>query len=491
MCVDYEAMTSVKKSFAWAGVEQFAPKAIQIVVSILLARILAPADFGLLGMLALFMAAAMVFADSGLSASLVQNQKTTRDDETSVFYINIVLGLLLALLLCAISPFVAKFYGQDLLVPLLCVQSISLPISSFAIVQGAIMTRAMEFRAIALITLAATLTTGAVGLGMAYYGYGVWSLIGASLAGNITRVILYWAVSSWRPRGKLRISNIRSIWNFSSFLLYCQLIGIVYQNMYSVIIGKFYSVNSLGYYNRANNLHMLPAGVMSGMIGKVAFPLFSKMQDDKIRLLAKMRQLIRISLMFSAAGMALLAIIADPLIPLLMTEKWLPAVPLLRVLCYSAMIYPISSMFLMVLQAQGHSKLNFRLESIKMVIGVIVVLSVAQYGVLALVWSVVALRSIAYFINVWYHVKFLGYRWRDQAFDILPTFAICGVAAYLSWQVALFELSSPLLLMITRSIAFIGVVVSGVILLRKVFFADLWEQGSEMLRHGLNKLRRA
>ncbi|MBT8036542.1 MAG: lipopolysaccharide biosynthesis protein [Verrucomicrobiae bacterium] len=474
-------MPSVKKSFAWSAVEQFVPKLIQVAVTILLARVLEPTDYGLVGMLAVFIGIAMVLADSGLSASLIQKKEVTQDDETSVFYINIGLGLSLALLLCAISPLVAQFYDQDLLVPLLCLQSLSIVVSSFAIVQRALMTRAMEFHKMALITLAGTTVSGCVAVGMAYAGWGVWSLIGMLLSGNITQVILFWISSSWSPRGNVRIANIRKIWDFSSYLLYCQLIGIVFQNMYSVIIGKFYSPASLGYYDRAQKLHMLPAGTMSGMIGKVAFPLFSQIQDDKELLLCRMRELIRVSLLFSAAGMSLLALIADPLVPLLMTEKWMPSVPLLRILCYSAMICPISSMFLMALQAQGYSKLNFRLESMKMAIGVIVVLSAASFGIEALAWSVVVSRCIAYFINVWYHVKLLGYRWKSQAFDILPTFVLCAVAAFIAWQVTAVDIDNALLHMMMLSSVFVLSLGAGIFCFRSIFFQDLWKHGNQTI----------
>lgn len=470
-------MLSIKKSFFWSAVEQLGPKAVQIIVTIVLARLLEPTMFGLMGMLALFMGLAQVFADCGLSASLIQKQELTADDETSVFAMNIILGLVITIFLCAISPLVAQFYKQPILVPLLCVQSLSTLVASFSIVQRSLLSRAMLFHKTAMAGTVSTAVSGITGMCMAYFGFGVWSLVGAALALNVVQAGLLWKVSDWRPRGRIRLEAVRSIWRFSSYLLYCQLIGIVYQNMYSVIIGKVYSAESLGYYNRANTLRMLPASTMTGVVNRVAFPLFSRCQHDKGLMLKRMRELVRSSLLLSCAGMVLLAVTADPLIPLLMTDKWIPAVPLLRILCYGAITYPVHALFLMALQAQGYSNLNFRLESIKMVSGLIVVALMYRFGIEALAWGAVLLAIQAYFINAWYNVKLLKYRWRDQAFDIFPVLVLCALSGIVAWRVGGMVAGHAIVTLMIQSGTFAVILGAGVWLFRNLFFMDAWRHG--------------
>jgi O-antigen/teichoic acid export membrane protein len=465
-------MSSVKQSFFWAGIEQVGPRAVQALIGVTLARLLEPAAFGLVGMLALFISLAQVFADSGLSGSLIQRKALTPDDETSVWALNIVAGVTLAGLLCLISPLVARFYKQPVLMPMLCVQSLSILISSFSIVQSALLVRAMQFQKTAMIGTVITITGGITGIVMACVGFGVWSLVGSIVSGSLVRSALYWKLSDWRPRGKVRLACVRSMWSFSSYLLYCNLIFITYQNMYAVIIGKFYSPASLGYYDRANNLRMLPVGVMSQVINRVAFPLLSRCHDDKPLLLRRIREIVRGALLLSAGGLTLLAVVADPLVPLLLSEKWRPAIPLFRILCYAGVLYPISGLFLTALQAEGHSNLNFRLESIKMVNGILAIALVYRYGVQALAWSVVVLALIAFFLNAWYNVRLFGYRWRMQAMDIMPAIGLCALSGCTAWWIGNLVLAPAWIVLIVRAGLFLGLWGGGILCLRKVFFDD-------------------
>ncbi len=475
---------SVKKAFFWSGIEQLGPQLVSFIISIVLARLLEPADFGLVGMMALFIGLAHVFTNSGLSAALIQRKTLTLDDETSAFALNIVVGGGLAILLCLISPFVAGFYKKPILLPLLCVNSLTVIISSFTIVQSALLTRNMMFKQTAVISTISSIVSGLTGISMAYLDYGVWSLLGASISAGLVRTGLYWKMSQWRPTGKVKWQCIRSMWGYSSNLLGCSLIGVTYQNMYSQIIGKVYSPESLGYYNRANSLRMLPAEIISGIVNRVAFPLFSRYQEDKPLLLKRVREIIRGTLLVSAGGLTLLAVIADPLIPLLLTEKWRTSIHLLRILCYAGVFYPVSVLYLMTLQAQGYSNLNLRLENIKMVIGLITVTVVYRYGVTALAWSVVALTVNAYFLNAWYNVKLLNYHWRMQAYDILPTFLLCLISGWAAWWIAnLFPLI-PLGILFVKSGVFLVFLGLSVYLLRKSFYEEFWSH----LAWGISKI---
>lgn len=470
-------MSSIRKSFFWSAVEQTIPQIVKIVITIILARLLEPAEFGLIGMLAFFMGIARIFADSGLSASLIQRQEITADDETSVFALNIVLGIILAALLYVIAPLVAGFYNASVLLSILRVNAISVVISSCCIVQKALLSRAMQFHKTAFACTISTIASGFFGVIMAYFGYGVWSLVVAEITFEIVQAGLLWCISEWRPRGRIKLQTIKEVWNFSSYLLYCQLIGVSYQNIYSVIIGKFYSAESLGFYNRANTIRMIPASTMSGIVNRVTFPLFSKYQNDKVLMLKIMRELVRSSLLLSCAGMGLLAVIAAPLVSVLLTDKWNESVPLLRILCYGAITYPVHAIYLMALQAQGYSNLNFRLETIKICNGLLVVAVTYQFGTEVLAWGAVLLSIIAYFINAWYNVKLLNYRWRDQAFDIIPIIVLCFLAGLAAWLVVKggwISGHNSVLLMVQPAV-FASILGIGIYLFRHLFFADAWK----------------
>jgi O-antigen/teichoic acid export membrane protein len=473
-------MGSVKNSFIWSAVEQIAPRFATIFITIALARLLQPSDFGLMGLLAIFLALSKVFSDFGLSASLIQRKVLNEDDETSVFAMNVGVGLVLAASMAALSPLVASFYEQPVLMPMLCVLALTVVTSSFNLVQLALLSRALQFKQIAVVGSSSTVLSGIVAVVMAYTGFGVWSLVGMHATQSLVQLVMYWRLSSWRPVGRVRWRNIASMWTFSSYLLYCHVIGTIYQNMYAAIIGKVYSPEILGFYDKANRLRMLPAGILTGAVNRVAFPLLSRMQDDKPLLLRRIREIVRVSLIFSAGGLTLLAVVADPLIPLLFTEKWRPTVPLLRILCFAGVFYPIHALYLMALQAQGHSHLNFRLENIKMVLGVVVVSLVYTHGVTALAMSVVGLTVVAYFLNAWYNVRLLGYRWRMQAADILPTLLLCVSAGSAAWWAGVHVGKQPWVVLPVQALLFAALVMAGIYTFRRSLFQDLWTRLGEL-----------
>jgi teichuronic acid exporter len=255
--------------------------------------------------------------------------------------------------------------------------------------------------------------------------------------------------------------------------------------MYAVIIGKFYSPASLGYYDRANNLRMLPVQTMAQVINRVAFPLLSRCHDDKPLLLRRIREIVRGTLLLSAGGLTLLAVVADPLVPLLLSEKWRPAIPLFRILCYAGVLYPVSGLFLTALQAQGHSNLNFRLESIKMVNGIVAIALVYRYGVQALAWSLVVLALIAYFLNAWYNVRLLGYRWRMQAMDIIPVIGLCAFSGWTAWWVGGVVSTSTWIILSVRAALFLSLSGAGIFWFRKSYFDDVWKH----LQWGAGRLK--
>jgi teichuronic acid exporter len=424
-------MGTLKKALFWSAMQRFGLQGIGLLLSIILARLLSPREYGLIGMLMIFCGIGQVFADSGLSTALVQRPDNSADDEATVFYLNIGAGGVLTLLICAISPLVARFYGQPILVPVLCVLSLQVLLSSFGIVQFALLGRAMDFRRLAVISTLSVLLSGMVGIGMALSGLGVWSLVGQSVTGSLFSSLLVWKLGTWHLAGRFRLASFREMWSFSSRLLASGLLDTVFENLYNVVIGRMYRPADLGLFTRARTFAQFPAGFVTSMFAQTTLPVFSRMQADMELLKSSVRKVFRLLAVVHFPAMAALAVVADPLVRCLLTDKWAPCVPYLQVLAFSGMLYPLHALHLNVLTAQGRSDLFLRLEVIKKALTVLALVSTFRFGVSAMVWGILALSLICLTVNGYYTRKLLNYRWREQALDLAPVLgatAVMGLA---------------------------------------------------------------
>jgi len=467
-------------AFLWSGLEQVGRQAVRFVLSVLLARLLAPDDYGLMGVLLVFMLIAQVFVDSGLSSGLIQRKEISTDDETSVFYVNVVAGILFAGVLCAIAPLVAAFYRQPTLGPLLCVSSIGVTIGSFGIVQNALLTRAVDFRTQAKVTLGSTVLAGLVGLGMAWRGCGVWSLAGQGIAQSLANVLLVWKWSPWRPKGHFRWASVRLLWPFSSRLLASGLLNTTFENLYSLVIGKAYSPADLGFYTRASSLAMLPASSVTSMTGRVMFPVFSLVQDEKESLKREFRRVVIAMAALYFPIMAGLASIAEPLVKCLLTGKWLPCVPYFQVICFSGMLYPLHALHLNVLMAQGRSELFLRLEIIKKVLVVVALVITVRMGVKAMVDSLLILSLVSLVLNSYYTRLLIHYGWGEQIRDLLPIVAASLGMASIVWSLGLLMPLNPWGLLGVQVVTGIGLYGGAAMLLRKHGYDAVWTIGKRV-----------
>ncbi|HRY48635.1 MAG TPA: lipopolysaccharide biosynthesis protein [Candidatus Paceibacterota bacterium] len=410
----------IHTAFYWSAIDRIAQGGCQFVLGIVLARLLAPNEYGLIGMLTIFFALAGAFSDAGLSTGLIQRKTISKDDETSVFILNITVGAFLTLLLCAGAPCVAHFYKQPILSSLLCVLSLHVFISSMGIVQFALLSRAMDFKSQTIIGGASILVSGGFGIFLAVHGFGVWSLVAQALSRAVASVALIWWFQPWRPSGRFRWCCIQSLWPFSSRLLAAGLFETAFQNLYSVLIGRVYTPVDLGYYDRANSTAIQPASNIAGIVLRVTLPYFSKIQEDRDKLKQSFRVVIRILGSLHVPTMAGLAAIAGPLTEWMLTEKWMPCVAYFRILCFVGMLYPLHALHLNVLNAQGRSDLFFRLEVIKKVLSILTIAVTLSSGILTMVYGILASSIIGYFINAFYTFRFLHYSWREQAKDVIP-----------------------------------------------------------------------
>ena len=417
----------------WSFLERFGQQVIQFVISIILARLLLPEEFGLIAMLMIFMAIAQSFINSGFSQALIQKQNVTHIDECSIFYFNILVGFLAAGLLCLAAPWIAGFYNQPLLIPLTCALSLNMIINAFGLIQTTLFTKQIDFKTQLKVSVIATIPSGAIGITMAFNGFGVWSLVAQSLGSNLFRTILLWFFNTWRPSLVFSFDSLRDMFSFGSRLLASGLLDTVFRNIYLVVIGKLFPPADLGFYSRALRFQELPVTSISNIISRVAFPVFSSVQDDKPRLKRGVRKSLSMLVMINFPLMVGLAVVAKPMVIVLLTEKWLPCISYLQLLCLVGMLYPLHVINLNVLIAQGRSDLFFRLEVLKKIIVVIAIAVTYRWGIIAMIYGQIATSCIAYFLNAYYTGKMLDYPITEQIHDLIPSLAlavIMGLAVY-------------------------------------------------------------
>ena len=471
---------SIHSAFMWSALERFGQQFVQFGFSVILARLLSPVEYGLIGMLTIFFSVALIFSDTAFGLGLVQRKEITKDDEASVFFFNIIAGVVLTLSLCAISPLVAMFYRQPILKVLLCVSSLQFVFISFGIVQYALMIRDMDFKTRALLGNTATFLSGGVGIGMAWKGLGVWSLVGQALSRQLLLNSLVWVVRPWRPRGRFRWACLKSLWPFSSRLTATYLLNTVFDNVYSVIIGRLYKPAELGLFTRASGLAQLPGGAVTEVITNVTLPAFSRMQNETTRLKMSCRKTVRTLAAFHFPVMIGLAAVAGPMVRCLLTEKWMDCVPYLQILCFSGILFPLQAMHRNVLTALGRSDLVFRSEMIKKVIAVITVASTMWFGVTALAWGILVLSVLGYAVTGHYSRKLLGYKWTDQSQDTLPILALSLGMGVAVWSVGGLGLGNGWLIFTLKII--VGVVLYSVFAIagRRGIYADAFATGGHL-----------
>lgn len=426
----------------WSLIEAICLRGVQFIVGIILARLLFPEQFGLVGMLAIFMALAQAFLDSGFGYALIQKQDITEKDINSVFYFNILMGGVVAACLCALAPLVAQFYNQPILIPMLRALSSVLVINAFGMVQGILLTRAIDFKQQTKVTMIASLASGLVGIGMAYLGYGVWSLVCQQIASASFRTIFFWVLNSWRPALMMSLQSLRQMFGFGSRLLLSGLLNTLFDNIYLVIIGKLFSPSDLGYFTRAYNLQQLPLVTLSSMLSRVTLPVFSKLQNDPERMKRGMKKALAMAVLINFPLMIGMAVVARPLVVVLLSEKWIPCIPYFQLLCLVGIIFPVHLINLNVLQAMGRSDIFLRLEIIKKILIILSIAITFRWGILAMIYGQILTSIMSYFLNAYYNKTLIGYSILEQAVDILPyvlSALVMGGAVYLAGLLPLFH----------------------------------------------------
>lgn len=415
--------TRALRGVIWNAINQGAVQAIQLVVGICLARLLLPSEFGLVAMLMVFMGLAQTFVDSGFGSALIQRQALTRGDASTVFYFNLLVAVAIAGLFYFGAPAVAHFYKEPSLTALTRVLSLNLVINAFGLVQSNLLTKNLDFREQTFVAIVAAVIGGVVGITAALCNCGVWSLVGQSLASNATRSGLLWYVTDWRPTLVFSFTALRDMLTFGSRLLASSLISTIADSTYSLVIGRLFAAAELGYYSQARRLQGIPVGGMMMILSRVTFPAFSEIQDDNERLKRALHRCLTLTVFIVFPVMAALACCADSLVIMVLTDKWLPAIPYIELMCVVSMTVPLNSINLYFLIAKGRTDLFLRLEVVKQVLTLVGIALSWPFGVSGLICSQIVVCFIGFYLNTYYTDTLIGYSFRDQTRDVAPYFA--------------------------------------------------------------------
>lgn len=417
-------MSSLKEKtvigVVWSAIDRFSAQGIQFVFSILIARLLLPEDYGVIAMLGIFLGVSQAFIDSGFGAALIRKIDRTEVDFSTVFYFNIAVAVILYFILFSTAPAISRFYNTPQLEAVTKVVALNLIIGSLSGIHNAKLSIDINFKSRAKISIVSTFLTGLVGLWMAYNGYGVWALVVQSVFSSVIRTIMLWIVVKWHPQLVFSWKSFKELFSFGSKLLASGLLDNIYNNMYTLVIGKVFSPSVLGLYSKANAFAEFPSSNITGILQGVTFPVLSSIQNEETRLADAYKRFLKISAFIVFPMMVGLASVADPFIRLILTDKWEGSIYLLQIICFSMMWYPIHAINLNILQVKGRSDYFLKLEIIKKVQGVLILCITVPMGIVAMCYGGVISSLISLFWNTFYTKRLIGYSFLDQMRDLLP-----------------------------------------------------------------------
>jgi teichuronic acid exporter len=408
----------------WTFIQQFGVQGINFLVSLILARLILPSEFGLIAMISVFIGIGNTLINSGMSQSLLRTKNPDEDDFSTIFYFNISVSIFVYLLIFSLAPFIAQFFHQEILKLVIRVYCLTFIINSFSSIQIIRLTLKFDFKSQALISIPSILAGSIVGLILAYLNFGVWSLIWSSIIQSVISTLQYWYFGNWIPIFKFNKSKILNHWQFGNKLLVSGLIDNIFINIYSIAIGKYFNPEQAGYFQRADSLKQFPVSNISAIVSKVTYPLLSSIQNDDLRLKEIYRKILQ-TVMYSVTPILIIsAILAHPIIEMLYTSKWLHAVPFFQILCFSGILYPIHIYNLDLLNVKGRSDLFLKLEIVKTIPIIIIILISVNWGINGLLISTIFSSIFSLYINSYYTSTLINYGFKNQLLDLLPIMVI-------------------------------------------------------------------
>lgn len=473
------------KGVGWSAIDNVAQYAVSFVVSIVLARLLSPDDYGLLGIIAIFTAICNALISGGFANALIRKKNVTDDDYNTAFIVNLSMSILLYVVIYLSAPLIAHYFNREELVLLIRVTSIEMIIGALAIVQQTRLTKRIDFKTQTKITLIASISSGVVGIVMAVLGFGVWSLVAQQMSSQILRTIFLWFYNHWVPSLRFSYTSFKDLFGFGWKMMASGLLDTVWKELYQVVVGKYYSAATLGQYTRAKQFSQLFSKNLTSVVQRVTFPVLSDIQDNKNRLISAYRRIIKTTMFISAFCMFLLAAISEPLLYCLIGPKWQEASTYLPLICVVGSLYPLHAINLNMLQVQGRSDLFLFLEIIKKIIGIGPLLVGAFVGIMPMLYVNIITGIINYFLNSYWTGKLLGYSSWMQIKDVAPSYGLAMVMASAVWFLKYLPISNWLILPIQVTLGF-----SIYFILCKVISIEEYEQVKQMIVPSLSRILR-
>jgi|TARA_B110000240_G_C13511141_1_gene459465 teichuronic acid exporter len=460
------------RGVSWSMLDAIAGSGITFLIGLFLARILSPEEFGILGMVAVFIALSNTIIDSGLSNALIRKVNANDIDYNTGFWTNIVLGIFLYFILFISAPFISNFFNELILVPILRTIGVILIFNSFSIIQRTLLTKNIDFKTQTKISLVSSFAGGIIGVLMAIYSFGVWSLVAQQIIRQFLNCLFLWIFSDWRPKYQFSFDSFNELFGFGSKLMLSALIETIYQNVYYIVIGRFYTSSELGQYTRAQQFNNIFSNTLTLVVNRVSYPLLSSIQNDSDRLKKTYRRIIQSTMLVSFGSLLSLVAMSKSLIIVLIGAKWLLAVSFLQIICFRGMLYPLHAINLNILQVKGRSDLFLRLEIIKKVIATGPIIIGVFYGIKFMLWGAVFTSVVALFINTYYSNKLLNYSIWMQIWDILPSLLVSSFVSIILWGISFLGFSNLATLIIQF---FVGILLFYSIYsyLRLAIFIDL------------------
>lgn len=420
------------KGVGWSAIDNVAQYAVSFIVSIVLARLLSPDDYGLIGIIAIFTNVCATLIDGGFGDALIRKKNVTEDDYNTAFIVNLGLSILLYCIIFVCSPLIASFFGHEELVALTRVSSLGIIIGALSLVQLKRLTKRIDFKTQTKITIIASVSSGIVGIVMALFGCGVWSLVAQGLVSRALSTILLWFFNHWIPRLSFSLKSFRELFGFGWKMMVSGLIDSVWKELYQVVVGKFYSSATLGQYTRAKQFSQLFSRNLTSVIQRVTFPVLSDIQDEKERMVKAYRRIIKVTMFITAICMFFLGAISEPLLYCLIGPKWHEAATYLPLICIAGSLYPLHAINLNMLMVQGRSDIFLGLEIVKKTIAIGPLCVGIFIGIMPMLYVNLLTGLIGYFLNTYYSGKLIGYSSWMQIKDVAPSY---GLAIIISLSV--------------------------------------------------------
>lgn len=449
----------IVSNFIWRFAERCGAQLVSFVVSIVLARILAPEDYGTIALVTVFTAILQVFVDSGLGTALIQKKDADDLDFSSVFYFNFAMCLVLYSGMFIAAPYIAIFYEDMTLTPVIRVLSLTIVISGVKGIQQAYVSRNMLFKRFFFSTIGGTIFSALLGIGLAFSGYGVWALVAQQLSNTMIDTLILWITVKWKPKKEFSWKRLRTLFSYGWKLLVSSLLDTVYNNLRNLIIGKMYSSADLAYYNQGDKFPKIIVTNINTSIDSVLLPTMSNEQDDRNRIKSMTRRAIKTSTYVMAPLMMGLAFCAESIVKFVLTDKWLPCVPFLRLFCITYMFWPVHTANLNAIKAMGRSDWFLKLEIVKKIVGLFFLLSSMWFGVMAMAYSLLLSSILSQIINAWPNRQLLGYGYLEQVRDFAPGILLAigmGICVYFIGFLPLPTIITLLIQIIIGAVIYIG-----------------------------------